>query len=555
MCDQLKASTIAFPALGAGNLNYPQNVVANIMVTTITSYLKTNLASTHIKTVKLVIFMHKTFTEFSKLLVRKPGDSSTIPPAMLPMHGMTHPAALDTFMIGSVNIEILQGDITQDDSDAIVNTTNNAMQLVGSGVAGAILQKGGPEMQKMCDAVLSQQGYKLQEGKVYDTPATGRLKCKKIFHIVATDDCNQLLGKTISACLKHAEMLEFSSIAFPAIGTEMSGYKLDDAAHSMCSSIITFSQSDPIHVKQVRIIIFQSTLYQSFKGKFLEIVNKPGLWKRMTSAVSSWFYGDSNVEESVTKHILPSPPQPVKPASIISEKSVLLIQIYAEDTSKVKKTEERLHQLIDEQFTNESFVEEGISKLTNKQKEDIRRKAKQKHVDITIEIGKDSSCIKLRGDHNDVTDLKVDIQQVLGKIHATKSKQREAKLLHDTVKWSWLNEDNEYEEYDAVINYHIEEAYQKNKDKTFIYETEDIREKFDFRKMVACDDLSSYKIKRVDIEDLLKQCMCIAAHIIYRVKTVFTICHKVNLIVGFCFQICFHCPNHSIQHQLYHMCV
>jgi len=505
MCDKLKASTIAFPALGAGNLSYPQNVVAHIMVSTITSYLKANLASTHIKTVKLVIFMQKTFTEFNKLLVRKPGSLSTTPPAVLPIHGMTYPAAVETFTVGSLNVEILQGDITEDDSDAIVNMTNNKMRLVKSGVARAILKKGGPEMQKMCNAMVSQQGCKLQEGKVYDTRSTGQLKCKKIFHIV-TDDC---IGKTISACLKHAEMLEFSSIALPAIGTGMSGYKLDDATHSICSSVIAFGQSNPIHVKRVRIIVFQSgMLYQSFKGKFLEVVNKPALWKRVTSAVSSWFYGDSNVEESVTKRTPPSPPQPVKPAPIISENSVLLIQIYAEDDSKVKKTEDRLHRLIDEQFTDENFTEEGISKFTNKQKEDLIKKAKQKHVEITIEIGKDINCIKLRGDHNDVADLKAEVEQVLGEIRAAESKQKEAKLLHNKVKWSWVNDDGEYEEYDVLTNYHIEEAYKKNKEKPFTYGTEDTREKFDFRKMEASDDLSVYRIKRISIEEILKQCMC-----------------------------------------------
>ena len=518
-CEKIKASTIAFPALGAGNLNYPQNVVADTMVSTITSYLKSNLASTHIKTVKLVIFMDNTYSEFSKLLRRKPGGSPNLSPASSvgpvyeePMsyhHDIIHTGdsgPAESFTVGSVTVEMLQGDITEDDSDAIVNTTNEMMQLLGSGVAGAILRKGGPDMQKVCDAVVS-QGFKLQEGKVCDTPATGQLKCKKIFHVVATDDRNQVLGKTISACLKRAEKLKFRSIAFPAIGTGMSGYNLDDAAQSICSSIIAFGQSNPVSVKRVRVIIYQTAMYQSFKDKFLEIMNKPGLWKRMTSALSSWYYGgdSSAAEESITKRTLPSP-QPVQPAPVISEKSVLLIQIFAEDSSIVKKTEERLQRLIDEQFTNENFPDKEISKLTSQQKESLRGKAKQKHVEITIEIGKDFSYIKLRGDRNDVADLKVDIQQMIGKIRDAESKQREAKLLQDKVKWSWLNEDNEYEEYDALTNYEIEEAFKASEDKIFICEADGVREKFDFKKMEGSDDQSVYKIKRVDIEDLLKQC-------------------------------------------------
>ena len=102
----------------------------------------------------------------------------------------------------------------------------------------------------------------------------------------------------------------------------------------------------------------------------------------------------------------------------------------------------------------------------------------------------------MRGDCNDVADLKVDIQQVLGKIRATESRLREAKLLHDKVKWSWLNEDNEYEEYDVLMNYHIEDAYKKNKDKPFTYKAEDIKEKFDFKKMEACRKQRNMNIMR-----------------------------------------------------------
>ena len=161
VCDKLRASTIAFPALGAGNLNYPQNVVADIMVNTIAAYLKANRSTTCIKTVKLVIFMDNTYAEFDKLLSSKPSaagsslvqeapyDSEDLSSAEthhrtrafkpVPRSSLAHYSTAEVFTAGSVRVEILQGDITEDDSDAIVNTTNERMQLVGTGVAGAIL--------------------------------------------------------------------------------------------------------------------------------------------------------------------------------------------------------------------------------------------------------------------------------------------------------------------------------------------------------------------------------------------------------------------------------
>ena len=535
-CDRLRASTIAFPALGAGNLNYPQNVVADIMVNTIAAYLKVNRSTTCIKTVKLVIFMDNTYAEFDKLLSSKPSvaelssflqeapDNSedlfsaetfhrTRVAKPLPRSSVTHSSAAEVFTAGSVRVEIMQGDITEDDSDAIVNTTNEKMQLVGTGVAGAILRKGGPEMQTLCDALVS-QGIRLQEGKVCYTPATGNLKCLKVFHIVVPQNHKQMLGKTVAACLKRAEKLKLNSIAFPAIGTGILGYSLEEAAQGISSSIIAFGQkTNPVYVRRVRIIIFQKEMYQSFKDEFTEVTSKPGILKRMGAAVMSWFYGDASdaIEEPQSgsdPFTEPVVPHSAMSVSKITEKSVLLIQIYAEDKQKVAKTEDLLQRIIDDQFTNEKVSDELISKLSQKQRDDLVRKAGQKHVQIIIETGTDLNYIQLKGDCTDVADLKSDIQEILRQITSAESIKREAKLLQAKVKWQWLNDTNDYEDYDELPNYYIEKAYQNDKNKKFTYTSEEgMPETFNFLKMVANDTQAVFKIKRVDIEDLLKEGM------------------------------------------------
>ena len=530
-CDKLRASTIAFPALGAGNLNYPQNVVADVMVNTIAAYLKANHTTTYIKTIKLVIFMDNTYVEFDKLLSSRPSvvgsslvqeDPENLLPAEIyhrarvprvpPKSATAYSGAAEVFTAGNLKVEIMHGDITEDDSDVIVNTTNAKMQLVGSGVAAAILRKGGPEMQTICDAVVS-NGFQLQEGKVCDTPSTGNLKCKKVFHVVIPQDDKQLLSKTIGACLKRAEKLQLNSVAFPAIGTGILGYSLEEAAHGICSSIIAFGQkTNPVNVKRVRIIIFQKEMYQSFIDKFSEIANKPGILKRMGNAVLSWFTGDGSSEvvdeplsgsnPSIGPVVLPHGPTSV---SKITERSVLLIQIYAEDKQKVAKTEERLQRIIEEQFVNEKINNELIANLSQNQKDDLLRKAKQKHVQIIFEIGADLNYIQLKGDRTDVADLKFDIQEILRQISSVESTKREAKLLQAKVKWQWLNDNCDYEDYDELLNYYIEEAYQQDKTKPYTYRSEGVSEKFNFIKMEADDGEGVFKIKRVDIEDLLKE--------------------------------------------------
>ena len=535
-CDKLRASTIAFPALGAGNLNYPQNVVADIMINTIAAYLKANRLTTCINTVKLVIFMDNTYKEFHKILsgslsiaesslVQEAPDEleNTLAAGRFPKtraskpvlrSSVKHPNITEVFTAGNVRVEIIQGDITEDNSDAIVNTTNQRMQLVGSGVAAAILRKGGPEMQALCNDVVS-KGFLLQEGKVCHTRSTGNLKCSKVFHIVVPQNHKQMLGKTVAACLKQAEKLKLSSIAFPAIGTGVLGYSLEEATQGICSSIITFGQkTNPMHVQRVRIVIFQKEMYQSFKDKFIEVLNKPGILKRMGNALMSWFSGDGSsdvLEESQSGEDFFDEsavvPHNSRSVSKITEKSVLLIQIYAEDKQKVDKTEGRLLRIIEDQFINERVDDELLSKMSQEQRDDLTRKAKQKHVQMNIETGTDINCIQLKGDCTDVADLKSDIQEILRQIHSMESTKREAKLLQAKVKWQWLNDTNDYEDYDPLTNYHIEEAYQRdNKSKQFIYAAEDgTSEAFNFLKMEADDTQAVFKIKRVDIEDLLKE--------------------------------------------------
>jgi len=503
-CDSLKASTIAFPALGAGTLNYPQNVVAEIMVSTIAYYLKTNIASTCIKTVKLVIFMDNTYAEFYSVLSKRLGhaklstlDLKLSDKSKVHVYSMHDSAAADPLKAGPLKVEIMEGDITEDSSDAIVNTTNETMQLQGSGVAGAVLQKGGPEMQKICNTIVS-KGFRLKEGEMCDTPSSGHLKCKRVFHIAYNQ--RNSLGKAVDSCLKRAEELHLKSIAFPAISTGIAGIKSDDAAYSICISIIAFGHMNPKHVRQVRIIVLQKALCQLFTNKFMELVNKPGLFQRLTSNVSSWF----NTVGSVSGGDCVAPAQPQQ-KSPTYENSILHIQIYAEDMEKVTRTKDRLQRMIDDQFTSDQLTDNVISRLSAKMMDYFNGIAKQKHIEITIETGKDLNCIHLRGDRNDVADLKFEIQHHLNHIHAFESMQREAKLLQDKVKWQWLSNAYEYEDYDVLTNYRIEQAYQNDREMIFVDKTDQDYEQFDFKKMLANDGHSMYQIQRIDLEDLLKE--------------------------------------------------
>ena len=272
--DELKASSIAFPALGTGNLCYPADVAAEVMIKAVADHINKNFTTSSIKMVKMVIYTDTDYQQFchtlfevSKTLFSAKTISPTAaatsaivsPPQPSPVSSY-HPHIAESQSVGNVTIEIIVGDITDDDSDVIVNPTNDRMDLTGSAVSTAILKKAGPDLQKKCDSITS-QGYRLHPDKACCTPAVGNLRCKNVYHILV---CGTDIAKAVTVCLEEAEANHLSSIAFPAIGTGALGNSLLTAAQNMCESMVTFGQQNPTSVNRIRVIVFQHDMVQDF---------------------------------------------------------------------------------------------------------------------------------------------------------------------------------------------------------------------------------------------------------------------------------------------------
>ena len=105
------------------------------------------------------------------------------PPSLITPSLSTSQPLSEVFKTGNITVEIVCGDITDDDSDVIVNTTLPELKLDSGAVSKAISRKAGPAMQQSCSLYI-QQHKQLDDGKVCVTDATGQLKCKKVFHIV-----------------------------------------------------------------------------------------------------------------------------------------------------------------------------------------------------------------------------------------------------------------------------------------------------------------------------------------------------------------------------------
>ena len=132
-------------------------------------------------------------------------------------------------------IVIQQGDLTEKDTDAIVNAANNDL-ILGGGVAGAIRRKGGDQIQKECNAIGT-----IPIGYAAITTG-GNLKAKYVIHAASM----QLGGRTTAEALRNstAHALRISNersiktITFPAVGTGIAGFDLAECAEIMLTEAV-----------------------------------------------------------------------------------------------------------------------------------------------------------------------------------------------------------------------------------------------------------------------------------------------------------------------------
>jgi O-acetyl-ADP-ribose deacetylase (regulator of RNase III) len=148
---------------------------------------------------------------------------------------MAEPSAIQVRQFGSGRVELVQGDITTQAVDAIVNAANSSL-LGGGGVDGAIHRKGGPEILEECRRIRNERHPEgLPAGQAVVTGA-GRLPARHVIHTVGPvwrgGDRGEpeTLAACYRSCLELATAGGLASIAFPSISTGAYGYPVQRAS-------------------------------------------------------------------------------------------------------------------------------------------------------------------------------------------------------------------------------------------------------------------------------------------------------------------------------------
>ncbi len=171
--------------------------------------------------------------------------------------------------VGASILELVEGDITQQDTEAIVNAANEQLR-VGGGVDGAINRAGGPRIQEEARKI----GH-CPTGQAVITTG-GNLKAKYVIHTVGPiyrDGQHgepALLASAYRESLKLASVKGLKSLAFPSISTGVYGYPVADAAKVALATVKGYLSDHP-EIELVRFVLFGKPTYEAYAEALGEI--------------------------------------------------------------------------------------------------------------------------------------------------------------------------------------------------------------------------------------------------------------------------------------------
>jgi len=178
-------------------------------------------------------------------------------------------------MINQTRLAIIQGDITKQATEAIVNAANPGL-MGGGGVDGAIHRAGGTAILEECKQIVAKQG-RLPTGKAVITTG-GNLPAKHVIHTVGPiwQGGNKgeaaLLESAYKESLKLAVEHKLTSLFFPSISTGAYGYPVAEAARVAIRAVVSFLTEPVTSVKEVVFVLFDSRTYQAYSSALEEIV-------------------------------------------------------------------------------------------------------------------------------------------------------------------------------------------------------------------------------------------------------------------------------------------
>ncbi|XP_019851552.1 PREDICTED: poly [ADP-ribose] polymerase 14-like [Amphimedon queenslandica] len=438
-CTRLKVKSLSMTSIGAGKLGYPNDIVAKALLEETAIYLKKNKGNTTIELVRFVIYEQTVYDEFNKVYQQLNAVATKRKEFSL---SQSHP----------LKLELLEGEIGNDSSDVTV-TYDAAASLVEKKPLMKLIQNSGGVGRKMTLPVAFHQSTHEQK-------------------------------KFSFACLDKAEKDQFESIVFPA----------QFQSHAIVPKAIVdasqkFVATNPIHMKVIRV------LYTTLS---------PEIVQHYEEALKSWTNGQESGFLSKAKAFRSAVASAVgyshESRSYFKDTPTLefevVLDIFGKTNEAILKAEQQIRETVKENFIDLKIEDKHIAALSAEGLHEISSIAASSNV--KIDIDQERGIITFRG-FQDVHKVRSDIQNILQKISEAEVQQTLADTLYQSIRWVQMPSSGNEEEYDEILNYEIEQAYQRE-EKEFL--STDHNFVIDFTKMTDRDltTNATARVKRIKID-------------------------------------------------------
>lgn len=174
---------------------------------------------------------------------------------------------------GKTRLTLVQGDLTRQEVDAVVNAANSSL-LGGGGVDGAIHRAGGPAILEECRAIVGRQG-SLPPGRAVATTG-GRLPARRVIHTVGPvwhgggRGEAETLASAYRESLALAEAEGLASVAFPSISTGAYGYPLKEAAAAALDAVAEHLRAGS-GLAEVRFVLHSARDLAAYEGALADL--------------------------------------------------------------------------------------------------------------------------------------------------------------------------------------------------------------------------------------------------------------------------------------------
>jgi O-acetyl-ADP-ribose deacetylase (regulator of RNase III) len=178
-------------------------------------------------------------------------------------------------VFGGTRVDLVQGDITRQEVDAVVNAANSGL-MGGGGVDGAIHRTGGPDIKAACREIVAERG-PLPPGEAVATTG-GRLPARLVIHTVGpvwhggTSGEDQTLAGAYRSSLAVARDEGARTVAFPSISTGAYGYPVERAASVALASARAELEAHPGSLDEVRIVLFDRWTLDAYDAALTALV-------------------------------------------------------------------------------------------------------------------------------------------------------------------------------------------------------------------------------------------------------------------------------------------